>query len=95
MEEWHESPVLLSYVLAFHQALARVWLVLVQWKSCLDVGLTDCVKALRVIAMSIPGLALILPYWVWSQVAKENQPLGKVGSFRSGWRCLLDFCGSP
>lgn len=35
-----------SYVLVFHQALARVWLVLVQWKSGLNVGLTCCAKAL-------------------------------------------------
>lgn len=33
--------------------------------------------------MSRPGLALILPYWIWIQVAKENQPLGKLGSFHS------------
>lgn len=77
--EWYESPISFSYVLVFYPALARGWLVPVRWKSCLHVGLTCCAKALRVTTMSVPGLAQILPYWIWSQVAKGNQSPGEAG----------------
>lgn len=66
-------------MLVFHQALVKIWLVLVQWKSYLDVGLTYCAKALRVIAMDIPYWSSLTGFEV--RLPKKINPLGGLAAF--------------